>query len=476
MLSLKIALDKEFIFLETLNYDYAVWDDTYNYMADFDAEYVDSNFVGDTFYSLKIDGVFIYDMNFNMVYGQAYDYIKHIEFDAPDLDLQVNKLNRTIIPNSKASEDDNSLRHSGFLQTEDGPVMFASHVIKRTDKTGEPVGSIVFIKKVRTSLIKSLAEIAQVELSYSKIEHASSLNNIVTLKGSLQGEDIATQRKRVILDVNGNPLLALNIKHHHQTLPVLFDHYLKLILLMFFVMSLLGFYIVNRYFIEPLINGASAINSMLVKNDLQPLRFTNQFLEMRVLISGFNALIKQVKEQNFKLEKISKIDGLTQIYNRRAFDEIIAAQWGQAQQQKSTFAVILLDVDHFKNYNDFYGHQGGDTALQLLADKLKQIAKLNTGTVARYGGEEFILFFKQLSYEEFVNISQQLLLAVKELNLPHEASPVREYLTISAGCVFATKETVASGNISTQLLIKEADEMLYEAKNSGRNKALTKAY
>ena len=181
LLSLKIALDKEFIFLETLNYDYAVWDDTYNYMADFDAEYVDSNFVGDTFYSLKIDGVFIYDMNFNMVYGQAYNYIKHTEFDAPDLDLQVNKLNRTIIPNSKAAEDDNSLRHSGFLQTEDGPVMFASHVIKRTDKTGEPFGSIVFIKKVRPSLIKSLAEVAQVELSYTQIEQTSSLNNIVTL-------------------------------------------------------------------------------------------------------------------------------------------------------------------------------------------------------------------------------------------------------------------------------------------------------
>ena len=92
---------------------------------------------------------------------------------------------------------------------------------------------------------------------------------------------------------------------------------------------------------------------MLVKNDLQPLRFTNQFLEMRVLISGFNALIKQVKEQNSKLEKISKIDGLTQIYNRRAFDEIIAAQWKQAQQQQNAFGVILLDVDHFKNYNDF---------------------------------------------------------------------------------------------------------------------------
>lgn len=475
LLSLKIALDKEFIFLETLNYDYAVWDDTYNYMADFDAEYVDSNFVGDTFYSLKIDGVFIYDMNFNMVYGQAYNYIKHTEFDAPDLDLQVNKLNRTIIPNSKAAEDDNSLRHSGFLQTEDGPVMFASHVIKRTDKTGEPFGSIVFIKKVRPSLIKSLAEVAQVELSYTQIEQASSLNNIVTLKGSLQGEGIATQRKRVILDINGKPLLALNIKHHHQTLPVLFDHYLKLILLMFFVVSLLGFYIVNRYFIEPLISGASAINSMLVKNDLQPLRFTNQFLEMRVLINGFNALIKQVKEQNFKLEKISKIDGLTQVYNRRAFDEIIATKWIQAQQQQGSFSVMLVDVDHFKNYNDFYGHQEGDTVLQVLAQKLKQVAKLNAGTVARYGGEEFILFFKHLSYEEFVNISQQLLRAVNELNLPHEASPVREYLTISAGCIFATKETVASDDVSTQLLIKEADIMLYEAKNSGRNKTSNKS-
>lgn len=148
---------------------------------------------------------------------------------------------------------------------------------------------------------------------------------------------------------------------------------------------------------------------------------------------------------------------------------------GTGSTAKNAFGIILLDVDHFKNYNDFYGHQGGDNVLQALAQKLKQVAKQNTGTVARYGGEEFILFFKQLSYEEFVDISQQLLLAVRELNLPHEASPVRKYLTISAGCVFATKETLSSNNVSMQSLIKEADIMLYEAKNSGRDKTSIKS-
>jgi len=475
LLSLKIALEKEFIFLETLNYDYAVWDDTYNYMSDFDAEYIDSNFVGDTFYSLKIDGVFIYDLDFNMVYGQAYDYLKHTDFDVPDLDLRVNTINRAILPDIKASKSPSAMNQSGFLQTENGPIMFASHAIKQTDKTGEPVGNIVFVKKVRPSLIKSLAEIAQVVLDYTLVSDASSVDDIPTLQGELQGENIATQRKRVILDVNGKPMLIINIKHHHQTLPILFDHYLKLILFMFFAMSLLGFYIVNRYFIEPLINGASAINSMLIKNDLQPLRFSNQFLEMRVLISGFNALIKQVKEQNFKLEKISKIDGLTQIYNRRAFDEVIAAQWEQAKQAKGSFGVILVDVDHFKNYNDFYGHPEGDAVLKALAKKLKQVVKLNSGTVARYGGEEFILFFKQLSYQEFISISQQLLKDVDSLGLPHKASPVGEHLTISAGGAFVTESTLTSKNVSIQSLIKEADIMLYDAKKAGRNKALTKS-
>ena len=142
LLSLEIALNREFVFLKTLNYDYSVWDDSYDYMTSFDKDYIESNYVDDTFKSLKIDGVFIYDMNFKQVYGHTFDYIQEQSFELPEFDLNTHLPNRTILPYKK-----NTSERFGFLRTEHGPVMFASHVIQRTNKTGEPVGSIVFIKK-----------------------------------------------------------------------------------------------------------------------------------------------------------------------------------------------------------------------------------------------------------------------------------------------------------------------------------------
>ena len=353
--------------------------------------------------------------------------------------------------------------------------MFASHVIQRTNKTGEPVGSIVFIKKVRESQFAKMAEMAQVKLSYTLINKDSAPQKAVALSDGIQNEEIATERQRTLLDINGNPILLMDIKHHHQRIPVLFDQYLIIILLMFFIVSLIGFYIVNRFFITPLINGASAINLMLLKNDLQPLHFKNQFLEMRVLINGFNSLIKEVKKQNEQLEKISKIDELTQIYNRRAFEEIYTLQWHDAHNQKTTLGLMLIDVDYFKLYNDFYGHQEGDSALQALCGVLKETAKSNNGIAARYGGEEFIMLFNQLSFEQFELISQQLRKNVNALKLPHKGSKVSDVLTISVGCAFATAKAMDNESITAKSLIKDADVMLYEAKNTGRDRALIKS-
>ncbi|GAA60427.1 two-component system, cell cycle response regulator [Pseudoalteromonas sp. BSi20652] len=136
---------------------------------------------------------------------------------------------------------------------------------------------------------------------------------------------------------------------------------------------------------------------------------------------------------------------------------------------------MLVDVDYFKNYNDLYGHQEGDTALKALSDVLKHTAQANNGMAARYGGEEFIVLFEQLAYETFIDISEQLLQNVNNLNLPHEASKVSEFLTVSVGCAFASGDAISSEKIVAKSLIKEADIMLYKAKNAGRNKALTKS-
>lgn len=469
LLSVKIALDREFVFLKTINYDYAVWDDTYDFIKNEDPRYIRSNFVDDTFKSLKIDGVFIYDMNFNLVFHRAHNYIQVDDFAAPEFNLLMHPNNKTILPLNYVNPKNNNLKRSGFLKTQSGPVMFASHMIRRTNNTGQQVGAIVFIRKVRPPFIKKLASVAQVDLTHSIPTDGQFPANLKKLTGNLQGDTIATTRRRVLLDINNEPLMLIDIKHYHKKLPVLMDRDILLTLLMFLLISLLGLFIVNRYFIYPLIRGSEELNKMLVNNQLKPLKMSNQFVELQVLIKGFNALFKQISEQNKELEKISKIDGLTQLSNRRAFDEIFDQLWDDAIKQDTTVSIMLVDVDFFKQFNDTYGHQTGDAALQKVAGVLNKLALLNQGMAARYGGEEFIILFNRLSEQQAVKISELLLKEIKSLQIDHTGSQINGYLTISIGCVCIPSSKIIEQNIQPKSVIKTADDLLYQAKKEGRD-------
>lgn len=467
--SIKVALEREFVFFKTLNYDYSVWDDTYDFMNDGNQQYVTSNYGDDTFKSLKIDGVIIYDMNYKQVFKRAYNHIKGKEFALPELDLIKHPTNRAILPSNFTSEQSNDLNHSGFLNTQYGPVMFVSQMIKRPSAPSQQVGALVFIKKVRPSVIKNISDVAQVKLAHRKLNGIEVSKDLKKLTGSLQDDPIAASRQRALLDINDQPLMIIEIEHYHQQFPTLFDKSIQLTILMFLILSLFGVFIVNRHFITPLIKGADVLNNMLINNEMRPLRLRNQFAEVQVLIRGFNALFKQVTEQNKALEKMSKIDGLTQIYNRRAFDEIFDYEWLNVIAQNHTLTIMLVDVDFFKQFNDTYGHQQGDVALQKLARVLKDTALINKGVAARYGGEEFILLFNSLTPAKAVEVSEQLLAKAEGLAIKHARSTISAHLTVSLGCLSIEGETISQQKIQPKSAIKIVDDLLYQAKKEGRN-------
>jgi diguanylate cyclase (GGDEF)-like protein len=177
----------------------------------------------------------------------------------------------------------------------------------------------------------------------------------------------------------------------------------------------------------------------------------------------------QISEKNKELERISKIDGLTHLFNRRAFDEIFDQQWSEAKNECSTLTILLVDVDFFKQFNDVYGHQAGDAALQKVANVLNKTALLYQGVAARYGGEEFILLFNRLSDEQGVEVSNLLLNAIIDLHIDHIGSDIQNQLTISIGCVSINANSIIEQNIQPKSVIKTADELLYQAKKEGRN-------
>jgi diguanylate cyclase (GGDEF)-like protein len=161
-------------------------------------------------------------------------------------------------------------------------------------------------------------------------------------------------------------------------------------------------------------------------------------------------------------------DGLTGIQNRRMFDQHIQRVWQQAVRDQERVAVLLADIDCFKDYNDRYGHQAGDECLRAVAVSLSQCARRPLDFVARYGGEEFAVVLYEASREYVAEVLTRIQRSIAELNIPHEASLVASRLTVSIGAAFV----LPSGNRTPDGLIQLADEALYSAKEQGRNRVV----
>ena len=180
------------------------------------------------------------------------------------------------------------------------------------------------------------------------------------------------------------------------------------------------------------------------------------------LLKTQNKLMTAIEE----LKALSTKDGLTEIANRRFFDEYSEKEWKRAQRDKQDFSVIMIDLDNFKSYNDTYGHQQGDACLKKVAKVIERAMKRPADLAARYGGEEFALILPETDENGAFSIAERLRQQILDLKLEHKGNTCENWVTISLGV--ATK-TAEPGKSFFNLLNK-ADKELYTAKKSGRNK------
>jgi diguanylate cyclase (GGDEF)-like protein len=165
------------------------------------------------------------------------------------------------------------------------------------------------------------------------------------------------------------------------------------------------------------------------------------------------------------LKEMVARDGLTGIQNRRMFDQHMHRVWQQALREQQQVAVLLIDIDCFKDYNDRYGHQAGDECLRAVAVSLSHSARRPLDFVARYGGEEFAIVLYQATREYVSEVVTRIQRSIAELNIPHEASRVASRLTVSIGAAYV----LPAANRTLEGLVQLADEALYGAKEQGRN-------
>lgn len=178
------------------------------------------------------------------------------------------------------------------------------------------------------------------------------------------------------------------------------------------------------------------------------------------------------------LRRQSLTDGLTGLANRRRFDEALADEWLRARRRGSPMSLVMIDVDHFKPYNDRCGHPAGDACLQAVAGALAQASRRPGDLLARYGGEEFALLLPDTPAEGALHIASALLQAIDTLALRHPASPVAPVVTVSLGVgTLAARDaggtSAAAGGTMDEpgLLLRSADQALYAAKQAGRARA-----
>lgn len=176
----------------------------------------------------------------------------------------------------------------------------------------------------------------------------------------------------------------------------------------------------------------------------------------------------ELQAANSQLETLSTTDGLTGLANRRRFDSYWTQEWQRALRQATPLAVIMLDVDHFKAYNDHYGHQLGDACLRRVGEVLRAAVRRAGELAARYGGEEFVVVLPGTSLAQAQEAAQGILDAIRAEQLPHASSPVAKAVTISLGVAAGTPRP----SEDRERLLKEADLALYDAKHKGRNRVV----
>ncbi len=228
--------------------------------------------------------------------------------------------------------------------------------------------------------------------------------------------------------------------------------------------ALLVLAILNRFVFRP-VDSMKREMARFAAGDQSVIVGTNMLSEFAVLADTFNAMSRELAAKIEQLKQLSRYDSLTHLANRQYFDVCIKQEWQRALRSHEPISLLMIDVDHFKRYNDYYGHVGGDNCLRAVADILRQVAKRSTDLPARYGGEEFVLLLPNTPVPSAIALADEILALFKQQNLPHAATELG-YVSVSIGVT--TCYTVDT--CPPTRLIESADHALYEAKHAGRNR------
>jgi len=258
------------------------------------------------------------------------------------------------------------------------------------------------------------------------------------------------------------------LEPHYRMVQIMFLISIVIIMIGFILFFPISKRLLNPFFY--LINAINRIKGGDYNTQLEPTKFKTSPKELQHIMLVFNEMATSIQKNKIILRNLSNTDGLTGIANRRLFEERFEEAWQLNKEKQQPISLLFIDIDHFKQYNDSFGHLEGDACLIKVARGINGIVKDDSHLVARYGGEEFVILLQNVDSDEATNVALEAQQVVKDLQISRSVSDDARFVTVSVGV--ATMMPMET-NMKEEL-IQLADQAVYEAKSAGRNKIIVK--
>lgn len=446
--------------LMNFNLDWSKWDESYEYLNNQNNEFVPRNING-SFLESGVDALAFIKNNGDLLYASIKQKNVFIEVDSlSDISDDMDKL-------SLIEKD----RQFGFIRIDNKLGYFASSAVQNSEETLKPNGVLVFIKYFNKDFFD---QISLITIAKFKLQHLSNIENMVfNEEPYLSESNIKLSKIKNIYHIwttnhVGEPIGIMEITYPKSSIPKPLDLTTLFSILALLALPIFITGVVWLVFLTPITNMFKQLKEMSKEGTVKKINNRSYITEFELFTSTFNELADKITDYQDQLENESQIDGLTNIYNRRYFDTALDKAWRNCVRNNTPIAIIMMDIDFFKKYNDEYGHQQGDVALISVADTLNKLSRRAGDVVARYGGEEFIMIIHPDNLEQLTDTLDLILKSIRKLNIEHCKSEVAVNLTISCGACHIPEP--GTWMIDDRLLaIKIADQGLYKAKNAGRD-------
>lgn len=470
LLRVRQAIDNEIRHLDTFCYDWAAWDDSYQFVRSRSPQYIASNLNLSSFQVNRLNLIFLYDRQGRLLEGASYE----LEEGKP---LVLTLFEGVTLPVAlalpKASGRElAALKRTGVIATEKGPLLLSVRPILTSDNQGPVGGTMVMGRLLNAALLEELAE--QTRFAFTFQQGVPAVG-----QGSLRFDKSDPQyliSYQPFADLHGRHDFLIRLetpRRIFQTVRKMNRHALHFLALASLVLVGLMSVALQHIVLGPICQLKEHARAIRTGGDLSTRLQLRRRDEIGQLANEFDTMMTEIDQKseelataNSELQRLSGEDAVTLLANRRQFDVCLDREWRCLLRQQRPLALLLCDIDFFKPYNDSYGHQQGDRCLRAVAQAIKEAAHRPADLVSRFGGEEFAVILVDADQEGALAVAESIRNAVRLLEIPHRASLVDRYVTLSVG----TASLVPQAELSPEHLIDWADQALYRAKRLGRNR------